>query len=178
MRPTNRQFRRHAREAGQPRVVHHARAKPPAEQIRQAAPALAANGDNHGLRWVDFDALSRRTANRSHDELVSIARRIESDAMRDGWVYTDQFRKYARPEFLAPLNAAVAFYPTRAPQHRAAPQAAPQSPLSAFALPPLPRNWNTPKAEPLRPDALALLLQIILEHFPPKQTPNRPFNFG
>ena len=177
MRPTNRQFRRHARELGQPRVVHHARAKP-AEQIRQAASALAANGENYGLQWVDYDALRRNWANTTHKELLEIGRGIEARAKQRGWINTEQFSEYARPEFLAPLNAAVAFYPTFAPQQRNEPQAARQSPLASFALPPLPRSWNAPKAEPLRPDELLNFLRIILAACPPKQTPNRPFNFG
>jgi hypothetical protein len=132
-------------------VVHHARTKP-AEQIRQAAPELAANGENYGLRWID---LSNPTFKPHLPPAYRIeaARSIEAEALRLGMVAHDVFDRYARRDLRA-------------------------TPIVALTLSPLPQSWNAPKSEPLRPSLLAQLVQIILEHFPPKPTPNRPFNFG
>ncbi len=160
MRPNARQFRRHAREAGQPRVIH-ARQKAAEQNRRPRAFDYRIDGlhnapdaDKNGLRWISLEVFSHRSSPQN-PFVLEAARRLEAKYMAMGAIPLDVFNKFARPEFLTPY-----------------------SPIIALSLSPMPQSWNVPKAEPLRPDDLAQLLRIILEAFPPKPAPAARFNFG
>ena len=162
MRPNARQFRRHARELDSPAWFITRARNPPSKSAkpRQHAPRTARITACNGFLWIDSAPTLRAPQSA---EFITIARGIEARAMNQGWVSADLFRDLARREFLAPYNPAVALYARPAPQHREAPQAAPQSPLAAFALSFIPPSWIAQKAEPFRPQSLAdfVILTIV-----------------